>query len=260
MVETPPLILHHHIFKNAGMSIDYSLKKYFGNSWSALEGAHARDIVSESDLWGFIKDRPTLSAISSHTLRPIAHAKNIFPIVFIRHPVLRARSVYLFTKKDKTQPNHKEISSQTFPEFIEWALSSEPKNGGVVIKNYQVIHLSSASFRVPCILDAQATAIDLIQAEDFLMQLPAYGIVENFEISIKNYEFVLNKFFKGIKFENVRLNSTSNLVGGMIDELKIIRNEIGSNCYNDLIEANSFDLALYESACNHFQYLLSQSC
>jgi hypothetical protein len=77
MTNLRPIIVHHHIFKNAGTSIDFSLKKYFGGKWSALEGEHARHIVTEKILLEFIQNNPGVSAISSHSLRPVRSLNNV---------------------------------------------------------------------------------------------------------------------------------------------------------------------------------------
>lgn len=250
----PPIVVHHHIFKNAGTSIDFSLKKYFGGKWSALEGLHARDIVKEGQFVKFIDANPQLKAISSHSLRPIKGAQYILPIIFIRHPILRAKSVYLFSKKDSTQPNHKEIKQYSFPEYVEWVFDSPLISGGIVINNYQVLHLSDASFRNQNILEASVLEGDLNQAIELIKSLPVFGIVERFSDSIKKYEDFLGKFFNGIKFEDVRLNTTSSFNNNLAEQLKIIRNELGHGGYNKLSDFNELDLVLYEYAQNHFNF------
>ena len=109
MGDMTPLVVHHHFFKNAGISIDLSLKKYFGDCWISLEGDHARDIVTEIFFWKLVQVNPSVLAVSFHTLRPIKGMQNVPPIVFIRHPILRAKSVFAFTQKAPSQPNYQEI-------------------------------------------------------------------------------------------------------------------------------------------------------
>ena len=247
-----PIIVHHHIFKNAGTSIDFSLRNFFGSRWSPLEGSHPRDIVTKEKFWDFILANPEISAVSSHTLRPVRPTANILPIVFIRHPILRARSVFSFTKKDQAQPNHNEIAKLSFPDYVEWALSSDSCNGGVVIKNYQVIHLSDTSFRGENILDVSASLDDLDQAKCFIQNLPVYGLVEKFNDSILKYENFLGKYFKGINLLNIRLNSMFDFNNDIDNQLKNIQNELGFSAYNKLNDFNVLDLSLYEYAQNNF--------
>src|SRR5438105_4054957 len=96
------VLVHHHIFKNAGVSFDHLLQQSFGARWATLEGSHAGDIVGADELEAFLLENPEILAVSSHQARlmPRPHAiLDIYPIVFIRDPIDRAESVYLFESR-----------------------------------------------------------------------------------------------------------------------------------------------------------------
>ena len=96
------MIIHYHIFKNAGTSIDYALKRVFGDAWGVFESDNAHTILTAEDLRKYLVDHIELKAVSSHVLRPPLTNDHSLPILFLRHPILRAKSVYEFCKKDNT--------------------------------------------------------------------------------------------------------------------------------------------------------------
>ncbi len=80
----------------------------------------------------------------------------------LRHPVDRARSVYHFTRRDPVQPDHDAAAAGDFAHYVE-RVAGNPGQG-IAIRNYQVYHLSDASFRSD---DPQLSvgADDLAQAQ-----------------------------------------------------------------------------------------------
>lgn len=252
------IIIHYHIFKNAGSSVDYALEQSFGDTWTSFEGNHAHDILSGEKLRIFLDGRPELMAVSSHLARPPLPYENSLPIVFLRHPILRAKSVYDFVKKDNTQPNH-EVALNGFSEYIRWALYKDT-GGGVVIKNYQVIHLSDASFRAKSILDATAQLSDLRQAQSLLFSWPVFGVVECYEKSIALFQKHYGSYIDGLQLSVAWLNkSDHNKYSPDIsieEKLEAVRMDLGDKLFNKLCLANNFDLVLYQSCVKRFEKML----
>jgi hypothetical protein len=250
----PPTIIHYHIFKNSGTSVDYALKAAFGVAWTSFEGNHAHDILREEKLRTFLDTHLELMAVSSHLARPPLPYENSLPILFLRHPILRAKSVYEFVKNDNTQPNH-EMALNGFCEYIRWALF-EDSGGGVVIKNYQVIHLSDASFRTKSILNATAQLSDLRQAELLLFSWPVFGIVESYEKSIALFQKCYGHLIHGLQLPVVWLNKCNNNTSHNISieaQLEAICVDLGDELFNELCLANNLDLSLYQSCVKRFE-------
>ena len=57
------ILIHHHIFKNAGTSLQYALKKYFGDKYCECE-LPSGQIVTQDYLAKFILESPQTLAIS----------------------------------------------------------------------------------------------------------------------------------------------------------------------------------------------------
>ncbi|MFJ2987907.1 hypothetical protein ACIPF8_08570 [Collimonas sp. NPDC087041] len=236
----PPVIVHYHIFKNAGTSLDLALQQYFGDQWTSYEGSHSHDLKTSADLYEFLKKNQAIRSLSSHLARPPLPHANALPIVFLRNPLLRARSVYEFTRKDPSQP-FRDATSGTFSDYLEWALSGAP--GGVVIRDYQVIHLSSASFADGGILAAQATEESLREARALLESWPVLGVVEKYAQSLKVIERAYRTSFPQLALqpEHVNRSETSS-------QEETIRQEIGESLYQEFNRQNQFDNQLYRYA------------
>jgi hypothetical protein len=240
------VLIHYHIFKNAGSSVDASMKASFGNAWATFEGTHAHDIQSASDLSAFLQTRPDLLAVSSHLARPPLPWPGCLPVVFLRHPLLRALSVYEFTRNDPSQPYAHVANEATFADYIRWALQNE--RGSIVIRNYQVVHLSDASWRQENILDSQATQADLKQARDLLSAWGLAGIVESYELSARAFQTRYESFLPGLRFENLHENSTTPVACTMEEQLARVQTMLGQALSDEFMAINALDLALYEHA------------
>lgn len=232
-----PILVHYHIFKNAGMSVDAALRRHFGARWATFEGDHAHDIKSSSELRGFLEAHPDVRAVSSHLARPPLPTRGSVPIVFLRHPLLRARSVYEFSRRDPTQP-FREAALGSFAGYLEWALSGAP--GAVVILDYQVVHLSAASFCPAGILAARASEADLREAIALLDGWPVVGVVEQYGRSLQLMELTYGNLFPGLALRPEHVNRTP----AASDEATI-RSEIGPDLLREFESRNRLDYRLY---------------
>ncbi|MCW3475606.1 sulfotransferase family protein [Limobrevibacterium gyesilva] len=245
-------LIHYHIFKNAGTSVDSLLAGYFGSSWAAFEGATPVDIVDARRLAAYLAAHPDIRAVSSHLARPPLPARGCAPIVFLRDPIDRARSVYRYLAQDPTQPGAGIAAARSFAGFVAWALD-EPDGGGVVIRNYQVIHLSAASFRTPHIWHTHATASDLRKARALLRSWPAFGIVRRFADSLRWFDRAYGTRFPGLFAGEVHANSTNPAFRSERDEWDRASDELGPALFQRLLDANSLDLELYQWALSRFR-------
>jgi hypothetical protein len=121
MFETP-LLVHYHIFKNAGTSVEKILSESFGENWAVCDGSPESSRLSNDDIAAFAKTHPGVRAISSHTARPFPVHRGFFPVVFLRHPIDRARSIYYFTKRDPVQFDHALARDGSFKDYVNWWL------------------------------------------------------------------------------------------------------------------------------------------
>lgn len=240
------VLVHYHIFKNAGCSVDASLKASFGSAWAGFEGLHAHDIQSSTQLAQFLENNPNILAVSTHLARPPLPWDGCLPVVFLRHPLLRARSVYEFTLRDPAQPFSDVARENGFAGYIRWVLRRG--SGSVVIRNYQVVHLSQASWRCEHILDAEANQRDLEDAKALLTEWGVAGIVESYALSARTFQALYGPFLPGLEFKNVRVNATSSVHGSIQEQIEQSRDLLGRALCDDFMDVNALDVALYEHA------------
>jgi hypothetical protein len=117
-----------------------------------------------------------------------------------------------------------------------------------VVRNYQVVHLSPASFDTRGILSANAQAADLAIAKDLLTEWTFVGLVEDFEESCKRYQSIIGRIIPEFTLPVFWKNRTTGSVLEADLQLEAIRNEIGLETYDQAMAENALDLELYSFA------------
>lgn len=236
-----PLLLHYHIFKNAGTSFNHALHAVFGNRFAEYDSPSPDGRLSAKDLAGFLQRRPEIEALSSHqTTLPLPQiaGRAVCGTILLREPLARVRSIYAFERRQNARTrgavNAKRLN---FKGYVEWRLEKTP----VAICNFQVFFCSSAHTRTA---SAPAEA-DLKLAMRNLRQLDVVGVVERYEEWLKLARLVLRRHFPGISLISVRANATR--AGDEADE-EVLRAELGAELLAELQRRNRLDVRLHEFA------------
>jgi hypothetical protein len=189
------IILHYHIFKNAGTSFDAALSKAFGDERSFISHWDNEAMIKGGQpyLEEFLARHERLKAIASHEFcfkaRDSFRFKYI-PVTFIRCPILRALSVYKFERAQTDVKTHGSIKAKevnSFEEFVGWYLNESPSK---TITNFQIRR---------CALDFGCEQTDAIFSEDYLENAKKnlknyfnFGIVESYTHSLEKLSLKLN--------------------------------------------------------------------
>jgi hypothetical protein len=243
------VIVHYHLYKNAGSTIDSILDANFsGEERGHLEGPYPWSTVSASELLEFTLANPKLRAISSHQARlPLPEHPDVtfLPIFFLRHPIDRVGSVYSFERQqpaDSISPSTKIARTEGLASFTEWLVGRE---GTGVCRNFQVIHLSTDVRDVP---EGRATLDDYRHAVQNLTKLPFFGLVEAFDESLDRMQRYLEPYFGKLDMCHTPVNVTAGRKPTIHERIEAIRSELGPSLYRELLEHNALDLLLYEQA------------
>jgi Sulfotransferase family len=251
------VIIHYHIFKNAGSSIDRLLEQNFGPAWSTLEGSTPTSLLTVREVEDYLSIHPELQAVSSHLARPpLPSNVTAFPIVFIRHPLDRAASVYSHEHRVPSNVESAEIAKlRDFAGYVKWCLdpSEGRMKGGVVIRNYQVVHLSKASFRSQHVYQAEALKTDLDDVLSLLDRLPFFGIVEEFEASLQLLKRKLPPLWSDFQVANLQENISPGREVTLQARLEKIERELGPDVLRWFLLENQLDMELYETALAKFR-------
>lgn len=250
------LIIHYHLFKNAGTSVDNILKDSFGDGWENWDCPSDKEgPILPAEMAAFIAENPQLTAISSHDAVPPLPVGDfqVFPIVFMRHPIDRAKSAYLFEWK-------KELGSDqpkgSFSEYIDEKLA---QSGDTVISNFHVSRLSNMVYGKDVRRKALRDYERLERAKLFLSSIPYFGLVENFQQSLIRMHYYLKPNFPEITVVNHQANVIQDVNAKLEEKLKAIEDDLGEEKYKVLCERNNLDLQLYQFAVKTFYTVVKSS-
>lgn len=241
---TRDVIVHAHIFKNAGTTIDWILRHSYGPSFH--EDREDRKMVTEPDyLEALLENNKSLSAISSHSiplpLKPIKGI-NTHVLVMLRHPILRVRSVYDFEKKQKAQTlGAIKAKTASFKEYVAWRMRADVPT---TIRNMQVRYLTKNSLPKKEDLSDQY----LESACAFIEKTTLVGFVEKFDQSLLIFKDYLSSLSLNLELDYEKQNVTSDSSLSTQEKLEMLESELGGDLFEVLIDKNRLDMALYERA------------
>ena len=242
----PPVLIHYHIYKNAGTSMDAMLQASFGAGWGTIEAGPGSTILTAEGLAAAIEAHPEWRAVSSHQARPPVPPRGL-AVIFIRHPILRARSVFTYARRDSTQPDHAVAMAGGFADYVHWAMT----DGRAIspILDYQTFHLSSASLRWRQTGAITSTPEDLAEAEALLRNIGVCGVVEEFEASCARIEAAYRPHLPELSLPGAHENrSDDGEAMPLAQRLARVADELGPEMHARLVAMNALDLRLYETA------------
>ena len=235
------IIVHYHIFKNAGSSVDQLLKKNFGDQWVGFDGDKPGCVITANALEDRIVNSPEKIAFSSHQIVPPMPQvdANVYPIVFLRDPIDRIKSAYLFEWKKQLGLD---APKGSFVEFVKEKFTYRRKSS---IEEFQTIRLSNDSRSV-----FQGTEITdeemLGKACDFISSLDFVGIVDDFERSNEMLAAYLREGFTEFEVSEVKANVLQDLSLSQEVKRERIKNELGAEMFEMIVSRNILDEALYQ--------------
>ena len=237
------ILLHFHIFKNAGSTIEWLLEKNFPKKNLSVDGKTPGEIIQMNEICNMLKKRNSIKTVSSHQIRypiPKNTKFNFIPILFLRHPIDRAFSIYYFKRKEiDNSIGSIKARSMNLSEFIKWNLDFK---GYMPMKNFQVLFLSDKATK------EEANGKDLEIAINRMKSSLIIGIVDRMDESLVIAESFLKKEFPEINLAYVKQNVSKERKGTMTERLKQSEEELGKNLMERLEKCNKLDMKLYHSA------------
>ncbi|PVZ70243.1 sulfotransferase family 2 domain-containing protein [Pelagibaculum spongiae] len=232
------VILHYHLFKNAGTSLDESFKDNFkGDEWVTKEFP-LNQALNRQQLKQWIIDNPQAKCFSSHTAIfpvPKIEGVNIIPVIFMRHPIDRIISAYSFEKKQGGNGFGSVLARNTdLAGYIEirLSLSHDRQCRNFHIERFMTMFTPDAGSE----LERSKRAID---------ELAFVGDVGDYAASLKRLEDLLNATdLKGTSLEVVEKN-VSRVSKSIEDKMSDFKRNVGDSIFEKVIAINEDDLTLY---------------
>ncbi len=244
------VIFHCHIFKNAGTTFDWSLRRNFGARFMQHldRGKWKRGARYFS---GLLDGNPGIQAISSHLIQlplPRKEGMNIVPAFLVRHPIERAYSVYSF---ERHQAEHTAGSLQArqlaFDAYVAWRMQHSV---AAAIRNFQTRCCYPGRLRASdCLSLAHLDA-----AQTTLRATPLSGVVDLYDESMVVFEEFLRSIHPGIdlsyRIQNRSGYSNSDGPDATDDvqaRVEYVFSRVQEKTARRLAAENEHDLSLYRS-------------
>jgi SAM-dependent methyltransferase len=232
-----PIIIHYHLFKNAGTSVDAILRQNFGAAWTSREypPRSTPDAARE-----FLLANPHITALSSHTLPlppPGIPDAEILPILFIRHPLDRLKSAYLFEREQQADTEGSRLARQH--DFAGYLRARLAIPGDRSCRNFHAYRLAMA--------EPADSGSESERALRTFERLPFIGSVEAFDQSLAALEGMVQPWFADFHVFHAREN-VSRAPSSIEERLAQLEAELGAETFEIVVAANADDLELYRRA------------
>ena len=237
------IILHSHIFKNAGTTFDHSLENNFNDKF--IDHRDDEKIVKDKQdyLVDYLNQNKYIKAFSSHSIHFNAVNNdefNFHQIYFLRHPIERIKSVYTFELKQPTEVSlgAKMAKELDLNEYIRWRMRDDV---AATIRNCHTIFISGQGSS-PNFLDEKFKI-----ALSNIKRMPLIGVVDRYDESMVMFEDYLQKFFPTIDLSYVKKNVTNKDTKISTDEKSnIFLETLDEDLQKLVLEKNAYDLELYK--------------
>ena len=241
-----PLLIHYHIFKNAGTSFEWTLQQALGKSLRTYDSPAPYGILSPDDIINYATRTPEAEAISSHQVvlpAPKIRGRRVVTSILVRDPIARIRSIYAFERRqDASTPGALKAKELDFRDYVEWRLSTTP----ATLCNYQV-HFCSRTWGTRS--GEKVGEVHLQEAIANLDRINIVGTVERYGEWLALAQAILSKIFPKISLSASRQNITG--TGAQITEAAILDDlvkDLGQTLAEHLLERNELDMCLHQVA------------
>ena len=238
------LILHYHIFKSAGTTLENLLQKNFPQTFARFEGDGRDAQLSAAELLAFVREHPELQAISSHHLRyprPCAPGFVFFDLLFLRDPIDRLGSIYTFFQQDAPtgDPLSRLAHESDLRGFFVELLEKHPH----IANNPQVNMLAGdgAYTRPP-------GPADLVRATETMLDAALLGVVDCFLESLVAGQYFWHPAFPNLDIAAAPANVTSARGSTLAGRRAEVERACGPRLYRELAGLNELDLELVRRA------------
>lgn len=192
------VILHYHLFKNAGTSLDQILRQNFGDRWVTREFSGQKDHSTELADW--ICSEPEAVAFSTHTAMgpvPEIPGVRIVSVMLLRDPISRIRSAYRFERQQQADTYGANLAKKTDLEgYVRTRLA---KPGDRQCRDFQ-------TFRLASMQPESDTRPELDRALDAARGLTVLGSVADFDGAVADLARAVRDAYPAFTWASVQAN------------------------------------------------------
>ncbi len=236
------VLVHGHIFKNAGTSLDKILHHNFAEKFCDHRKDELMHEGGQHYLDRYIFAHPGLLAISSHCMPlPLESSDgvNYKTIVLLRDPVERIGSVYRFERQQQADtPGAQAAKKYNLSDYLRWRFDHRP----IVVANYFTHYCTSVLPRNTPIEERFKVA------NRFIGNCYMVGVVDRFNQSLLVLKQKLLSDGQVLEISDVHENSTASSQLSILEKRQQLMSALGDTLYDEVERRNSLDMALYQTA------------
>lgn len=236
------IILHSHIFKNAGSTIDSILKSNFNNSASFIESSDGQFIPTEEIINTCLTNKDIVS-ISSHKIGlppPLHPDLHFIPLVMLRNPLDRLGSIYSFYRTQRSPtPRHECMLAKRlhFRDFVRILIESENDSS---FANLQTQFFLGNSMGL-----SEETWPKVVKN---FQSAFCVGVVDKFDESLMLWSKYLSQYFTSLNFTYQKRNVSLNRASAMTARISDLEDALGEELLSTFCKRNQYDYQLYNLA------------
>lgn len=235
------VILHYHLFKNAGTSLDAAFKECVKSEEWVTKEFPGQPNINREQVAQWILDNPQAKVFSSHTAHlppPNLEGIKVLPVIFLRHPIDRIASAYAFETKQGGDSFGAVLARNTdLSGYIETRLALPHDRQ---CRNFHMQRLA--------MMFGEQQGDEFTRAKKALEDLPFVGIVEQFTDSMARLEqWLQDEGFEDIHLKPVEKNVSRNINVTLKTKLEEVEERISPEVFLKLLGANQYDINIYNS-------------
>jgi hypothetical protein len=237
-----PLLIHYHVFKNAGTSFEWALERALGKRFRRFDSPNPGGRITARQIAQLVKAEPQLCAISSHQAAPPPpriFGRQVITSILIRDPIARIGSIYTFERAQQANtPGSLKAKEMDFKSYVEWRLKTSP----AVFCNYQVI-FCSGRHRTDCAKRDLEAAIIRLDSIDIV------GTVARYAEWLSLAQVHLQRHFPHLALSLVHHNRSKEAsIESEAEILARLTRDLGPALTTELLSRNELDMVLYQVA------------
>jgi hypothetical protein len=237
------IILHYHILKNAGSTIENILDRNFGERFARLDTEHRDGRIEQDDIIDYLERHPAIEAVSSHQIHyPVPRARGylFFDWCFLRDPIDRLRSTYDYFRQHTADgdPLSDAANRLEFAAYIRCLLERFPEQ----VDNPQTNLLANGA------ADRETFPSDFEPALRRMLETVFLGVVDLYEQSVVAGRYRMRAVFPWLNFAQPAVNVSRGLEGSLASRRLQFRSAVGRSVYREVLRLNALDFRLLRAA------------
>jgi hypothetical protein len=237
------VILHYHILKNAGATVEEILHNSFRGKFLRFDTPDRDASVPSSDLLPILEKNPHLRAVSSHQIRhpvPVVPGYVFLDLCFLRDPIDRVRSMYDYFRDKPVagDPVSELANGLGLGEFVARVVDEIPW----YVTDIQVNLLANGIANDP------PEPQDLERALHRMLETSFLGVVDHFNESVAAGQYFLNPIFPELDCAHPPVNVSNRARSTLETRNQQLQDACDPSVYSRLLSLNVLDLELVARA------------